>query len=50
VLLVQEAGGQVTDFAGGRDFIFGRQVVATNQFIHQELLEAVGEHWGTSAQ
>jgi myo-inositol-1(or 4)-monophosphatase len=50
VLLVQEAGGQVTDFGGGRDFIFGRQVVATNQFIHQELLEAVGEHWGTSAQ
>jgi myo-inositol-1(or 4)-monophosphatase len=47
---VQEAGGQVTDFEGGRDFIFGRQVVATNRLIHQELMEVVGEHWGSSAQ
>ena len=50
VLLVQEAGGQVTDFGGGRDFIFGRQVVATNRLIHQELMEVVGEHWDSSAQ
>jgi myo-inositol-1(or 4)-monophosphatase len=50
VLLVQEAGGQVTDFEGGRDFIFGRQVVATNRLIHQELMEVVGEHWDSSAQ
>ena len=50
VLLVQEAGGQVTDFGGGRDFIFGRHVVATNRLIHQELMEVVGEHWDSSAQ
>jgi myo-inositol-1(or 4)-monophosphatase len=46
VILVQEAGGQVTDFAGGTDFIFGRKIVATNGFIQQELLEVLAEHWG----
>jgi len=29
-LIVQEAGGMVTDFKGGDDFLFGRQIVAGN--------------------
>ncbi len=45
VILVQEAGGMVTDFGGGKDYIFGRQLVATNQFIHKELLEVIAAHW-----
>lgn len=49
VLLVQEAGGKVTDFAGGNDFIFGRQVVATNLFIHEELLSLLAFNWNESA-
>ena len=46
VILVQEAGGQVTDFTGGADYIFGRKIVATNGAIHQELLDVLAEHWG----
>lgn len=45
VILVQEAGGKVTDFAGGTDFIFGRKIVATNGRIHQELMDVVVEQW-----
>lgn len=45
VILVQEAGGMVTDFGGGKDYIFGRQLVATNQSIHKELLEVIAAHW-----
>lgn len=45
VILVQEAGGKVTDFAGGTDFIFGRKIVATNGLIHQELMDVVVERW-----
>lgn len=45
VILVQEAGGKVTDFAGGTDFIFGRKIVATNGLIHQELMDVVVEQW-----
>jgi myo-inositol-1(or 4)-monophosphatase len=45
VIIVQEAGGQVTDFVGGTDYIFGRKIVATNGYIHQELMDVVAEHW-----
>jgi myo-inositol-1(or 4)-monophosphatase len=45
VILVQEAGGMVTDFGGGKDYIFGRQLVATNHSIHKELLAVIAEHW-----
>lgn len=43
-LLVQEAGGAITDFAGGQDWLFGENAVATNGMIHAELL---GELSGT---
>jgi len=45
IILVQEAGGMVTDFKGGRDYVFGRHVVATNHSIHKELLAVIAEHW-----
>ena len=40
-LIVEEAGGKVTDFKDGRDFIFGRQIIATNSLIHKEFTEIV---------
>jgi myo-inositol-1(or 4)-monophosphatase len=45
-LIVKEAGGKVTDFNGGGDFIFGNgmgMVSACN--IHHELLSAIQEIW-----
>ena len=38
-LIVMEAGGVVTDYAGSEDFTQGNSVVATNGVIQQELLE-----------
>jgi myo-inositol-1(or 4)-monophosphatase len=43
-LMVVEAGGKVSDFAGGDDWLFGENAVATNGHIHTELL---GELSGT---
>ena len=40
-LIVQEAGGRVSDYEGRADFMQGNSVVATNGVIHQELLDAV---------
>lgn len=40
-LIVQEAGGIVTDYQGSSDFTRGDSVVATNGVIHNDLLEAV---------
>lgn len=44
-LIVQEAGGTVTDFTGGGDYIFGRNIVATNARIHQEFLAELIRIW-----
>src|SRR5690606_10446039 len=38
VIIVQEAGGKVTDFTGGSNYIFGGEIVATNAAIHEQLL------------
>lgn len=38
VLLVTEAGGKVADFAGGENYIFGREIVATNGIIFDEFM------------
>jgi myo-inositol-1(or 4)-monophosphatase len=37
IIIVQEAGGNVTDFKGGNDYIFGGKILATNGTIHAEL-------------
>ena len=38
ILLVEEAGGKVTDFAGGPFRLDSREVLATNGLIHDELV------------
>lgn len=49
VILIQEAGGKVTDFRGGGDPVFGRQVVASNGHVHDEMLEVIAEFWPKNA-
>ena len=39
-LLVAEAGGRVTNYAGSETFIGGNDVVATNGLIHAPVCEA----------
>jgi len=36
-LMVREAGGTVTDFNGGDDWLFGENCVASNKHLHDEL-------------
>lgn len=43
VIILQEAGGIITDFEGGDNYIYGKQIVATNGVVHQELLEVIQE-------
>jgi myo-inositol-1(or 4)-monophosphatase len=37
-VLVREAGGLVSDWAGGENWLFGEQVLATNGHLHDELM------------
>ena len=43
-LIVQQAGGRVTDFQGGNDYLFGREIIAANG-IHLDVLEIIRSHW-----
>ncbi|HEX16248.1 MAG TPA: inositol monophosphatase [Deltaproteobacteria bacterium] len=42
-IIVEEAGGEVTDFDGNPPDIFGQEIVASNGLIHQEMLEVLKE-------
>lgn len=44
VILVQEAGGTVTDFKGGDNFLFGREMVAGGG-VHHKLLSVIQQYW-----
>ncbi len=43
--LVQQAGGKVTDFNGGDDFIFGKSLVSSNGNVHAEMLKVVRDFY-----
>ncbi|WP_296705220.1 inositol monophosphatase family protein [Algoriphagus sp.] len=45
-LIVQEAGGTVTDFSGGNNFIFGREIIASNGHIQNEFIQELQSIWG----
>lgn len=40
-LIVEEAGGKITDFSGSTAYKAGNEIIASNGIIHRELLEAV---------
>ncbi len=44
IILVKEAGGTITDFKGGEDFIFGRELVAGGG-VHNKLLDTIQKYW-----
>ena len=43
-LIVQEAGGIVTDYMGGNNYIFGKEIIASNKHINKLILEKVKEY------
>jgi len=40
-LIIQRAGGRVSDHSGGEDYLFGRSFVATNGYIYDEFMKMV---------
>lgn len=45
IVIVKEAGGHLSKFTAGGDYLFGREIVASNGNIHQEMLDTIAEHW-----
>lgn len=47
-LIVKEAGGIVSDFSGGENFLFGKEIISTNQKIYKEFLGVVKSKFTSS--
>ena len=41
--IVQQAGGKVSDFSSGDNYVFGRQILASNSHIHEEMLKIINK-------
>ena len=44
-IIVEEAGGKVTDFSGTGNFVFGGEIVAANPAVCQQMNTVVQEHF-----
>jgi myo-inositol-1(or 4)-monophosphatase len=47
--IVEQAGGKVTDFKGGDDYLFGKELVSSNAKVQAELMQALTEKLGVKA-
>jgi myo-inositol-1(or 4)-monophosphatase len=41
IKILQQAGGKVCDFSGGTDYVFGREIIASNAGIHDEFSKII---------
>ncbi|MCK4361464.1 MAG: inositol monophosphatase, partial [Bacteroidales bacterium] len=46
VLIVQQAGGKVCDFSGDKNYIFGKEIITSNQNIFKEFLNVIKNYFG----
>ena len=44
-ILIQEAGGIVTDFQGGDNYLFGKELVAATPLLFEEIAKVVKDHF-----
>lgn len=39
--ILQQAGGKITDYKNGTNYIYGKEVVATNSLIHNDIMKQI---------
>ncbi len=44
-IIIEEAGGMLSDFKGGQNHLFGKQMLASNKLIHKMMLDKVQLHF-----
>ena len=44
-IIVLEAGGKVSDFKGGKNFLYGREVIASNKILHNEFQNIIEKYF-----
>jgi len=43
--IVKQAGGMVSDFSGGKNYIFGKKIVATNDKVYNEFMLLIKKYF-----
>ena len=43
IFIIQQAGGKVSDFKGGKNYLFGGEIVAANSNVFAEFLKEIGK-------
>ncbi|MFN0202481.1 MAG: inositol monophosphatase family protein [Bacteroidia bacterium] len=46
-VILQEAGGKITDFSGGDNYLFGKELIASNGKVHAEMRGIITQKLGT---
>jgi myo-inositol-1(or 4)-monophosphatase len=49
-LIVQQAGGRVTDFSGKGNFIFGKELISGNSLFFDEFSEVIKKHFNKNGR
>jgi len=44
--IVQQAGGIVSDFKGTKNYLFGKEIIATNSLVYHEFLKDINDIFG----
>ena len=44
-LIVQEAGGKINDFSNGENWLFGKELIASNGYLHDEMALLIKQHF-----
>ncbi len=42
--IVQQAGGKVSDFKGGNDYVFGKEIIASNKLLYNNFIEILANY------
>ena len=45
IFIVQQAGGKISDFKGENNYLFGAEIVASNELIFDEFADSVKKHF-----
>jgi myo-inositol-1(or 4)-monophosphatase len=45
-IIIKQAGGIVSDFSGGNNYIFGKDIIGSNKGIYKDLLKIVRKYFG----
>ncbi|HRW63478.1 MAG TPA: inositol monophosphatase family protein, partial [Bacteroidales bacterium] len=43
-LIVEQAGGKVSDFSGKNNYIYGKEIIASNSACYNEFFNIVNQH------